>query len=332
MSDEIKFRPKKRNFSMVSNEALENEELTLQAKGLYSIIQRYITIDNYELRKTVLVRLSKNGKTTFEKSWKELKDKGYLKLYRMPNGERGKFTYEYELLDNADISTPDLQSLPRRRGKHFDYGNDHTPPLASYAQSSACSKDNMLKGGSIIINNKNNNYINNTKLINQSIIDGSSDELENLRKKVYYQIIENKGIHYQFAGDKQYMTFAIHILTEWEKFYPKGFKDQFEQEIYNMLNECLIEMVINIKNNEIYKGKNVSYIEVIEKVNECIEFDNSTVSIFFFVDEFIRKHKKILNCQEIKSVKSYMKSCIWSFLETYKLDFNLNVLRILNNQ
>jgi hypothetical protein len=43
------FRKKKTYFSQVSNEALRDNTLSLKAKGLYALIQSYITIENFTL-------------------------------------------------------------------------------------------------------------------------------------------------------------------------------------------------------------------------------------------------------------------------------------------
>lgn len=101
------FKPKKVYFSQVSNHALRDKELTLQAKGLYSLIQSYITIENFVLYKDMLIRQSNVGKHAFNTSWKELKDKGYLLQERHSDGG-GKFYYVYELVDkplkNTEVS------------------------------------------------------------------------------------------------------------------------------------------------------------------------------------------------------------------------------------
>ena len=50
-----KFRHKKVNFSMVSNEILRNDAVSLKAKGLYALIQSYITIEDFSLYKGFLL-------------------------------------------------------------------------------------------------------------------------------------------------------------------------------------------------------------------------------------------------------------------------------------
>lgn len=92
------FRKKKIYFSQVSNEALRDENLSLKAKGLYALIQSYITIENFILYKETLKSACRDGRDSFNSAWKELKDQGYLKQYKMQD-EKGKIYYEYDLLD-----------------------------------------------------------------------------------------------------------------------------------------------------------------------------------------------------------------------------------------
>lgn len=104
------FRKKKIYFSQVSNEALRDENLSLKAKGLYALIQSYITIENFTLYKETLKSACRDGRDSFDSAWKELKKQGYLKQYKI-QGERGKIFYEYELLDipvkdNDEIKSP----------------------------------------------------------------------------------------------------------------------------------------------------------------------------------------------------------------------------------
>lgn len=127
-----KFRPKKINFAPVSNSALKDPRLSLKAKGLYALIQSYITMPNFLLNKGWLRDRCREGEKAFDSAWKELKDCGFLKQYRIPNGKNDTFRYEYELLDEADESRPALITLNKRGeripAKHFENGSiSHTP-------------------------------------------------------------------------------------------------------------------------------------------------------------------------------------------------------------
>lgn len=103
-----KFRQQKVSYSSVSNTALRDKNLSIKAKGLYGIIASYMTLVNndpdYELYKRTLIDESTDGIRSFTTAWNELKDKGYLKQYRIRKAEG--FEYEYDLLAEPDSNTP----------------------------------------------------------------------------------------------------------------------------------------------------------------------------------------------------------------------------------
>lgn len=93
-----KFRKKRTNFSMVSNDIIRNDNVSLKAKGLYALIQSYITLENFTLYKGFLQSKCIEGERAFDSAWRELKEKGYLVQYKLKD-ENNKYYYEYELLD-----------------------------------------------------------------------------------------------------------------------------------------------------------------------------------------------------------------------------------------
>ena len=115
------FRQKKVYFSQISNHVIRDNELSLKAKGLYSLIQSYITIEDFILYKNTLKRQCKEGETSFENAWKELKVRGYLVQYRY-RGKSGSFYYEYDLLDNihtvvsGGVDNQDVGNAPSGEG------------------------------------------------------------------------------------------------------------------------------------------------------------------------------------------------------------------------
>ena len=100
------FRKKKTSFAQVSNIALRDENLSLKAKGLLSLIESYINLDNFVLYKQFLINKSTDGETSFRGAWKELKDNGYLIQHRLKDDETKQFYYEYEVCDNPYVENP----------------------------------------------------------------------------------------------------------------------------------------------------------------------------------------------------------------------------------
>ena len=102
MSDKSgRFRNKKINFSMVSNSIIRDSAISLKAKGLYALIQSYITLENFTLYKSFLMKQCCEGERAFDSAWKELKKTGYLKMHKLREGAK-TFAYEYELLDEPE--------------------------------------------------------------------------------------------------------------------------------------------------------------------------------------------------------------------------------------
>ncbi len=115
-----KFRKKRDKFSMVSNLAIRDEDLSLKARGLYSLIQSYITIEknvdgsDFVLSKEKLLNKCKEGESAFNSAWNELKNKGYIKIYKISTNKG--FIYEYELLEEPKSSKQggeDRKDYPR---------------------------------------------------------------------------------------------------------------------------------------------------------------------------------------------------------------------------
>ena len=94
------FRSKK-GFTVVQNEITRDVNISLKAKGLYLVIQAYISMPDKKWTKEDFRNLTKEGKKAFDSAWKELKDFGYLKVHFMP--DNGVWRAEYELLDQPDL-------------------------------------------------------------------------------------------------------------------------------------------------------------------------------------------------------------------------------------
>lgn len=116
----VKFKNKEYNFTMVSNNAIRDPELSLKAKGLYSLIQSYITIPGYQLYKSYLYSICTEGERAFDSAWKELQAAGYFTMTKRRD-ENNRFFYEYELLDEPLKKTPPLQNvgMGKSPGVHF---------------------------------------------------------------------------------------------------------------------------------------------------------------------------------------------------------------------
>lgn len=84
---------KTENYTVMSNHHLRNKDLSLQAKGLLSVILSLPPDWNYSIRG--LASISKEGDKAIKSTLDELKEHGYLVVHRI-NPERGRNRVQYE--------------------------------------------------------------------------------------------------------------------------------------------------------------------------------------------------------------------------------------------
>lgn len=208
--NEGRFRPRRVKFAQISNCALQDPKLSLKAKGLYSLIQSLITNPNHDMRVWKICKLCKEGEKAFQSAWKELKDCGYLKQYRMPTGERGKFKYEYDLLEEPDLTTSatinlnkngeiisiteEIDHIPQNGGGGQETPNDHTPHFGYDAQSTLCLKHPVENRGGNDNTILDNTFLDNTKKsVSPSYNDGLTDFLSNqIKEQIEYSYFERE--------------------------------------------------------------------------------------------------------------------------------------------
>lgn len=145
----IRFRKKINPFTQVSNDLIDDERLSVQARFLYILINRSITNEDWTFYKSNLQRkMNIKSENTFDKYWKELKKAGYLIQHKFKD-ERGRWAYEYEIMDSVADFEP--MKTPKKESKN------HTPNFEGVEIS---------EGGKVGAYNKT--YENNTNLNNNN--------------------------------------------------------------------------------------------------------------------------------------------------------------------
>lgn len=178
------FRKKKIYFTQVSNVALRDSSLSLKAKGLYALIQSYLTIEDFTLYKNTLKKHLKEGEKAFESTWKELKNAAYLIQYRLQDPKTKQFYYEYELLDEPNIELANKIHNSQNRKKHEE--KSHTPKKVGMGEKNKKAiptkregMDNGYSGKVGIYNNTDTIY---TDLTNTISTSSSTPSIEMLYK------------------------------------------------------------------------------------------------------------------------------------------------------
>ena len=204
MQEEGRFR-KKQGFTMTPNTVVNDTSLSMGAIGLYTKIQYFITIPDFTLYKSVLIKKCKEGRKAFDSRWEELKRTGYLKVYRTRSERNNQFMYEFELLDTPDCSTPAVNNVAKdgelkdqSHTPHFGCGGEWIP-----------SKDKELQDGISI----NNNLINNTILKNNlSIHQDGRNEIE--QQEACWLLIE-QNVEYDSIVGMEQLHIGEEVLNGW---------------------------------------------------------------------------------------------------------------------
>lgn len=213
--------------------ALQDERLSLKAKGLYSLIQCYNGKPNYRLYKRNLLKLCKEGSKASDSAWKELKDTGYLKIYRIPSGDNDRFKYEYDLLDEPDPNIPSLINLNKKgeviipkatntskkamstlenshtpqKGVYANSDDSHTPLFVPNANGNICEPHPMPNGGE-----RRNTDPRNIESLNLS--DGPiNDEIrDHLKEQIEYEYFK-ENCPEDIAGIETIVGFMADMLS-----------------------------------------------------------------------------------------------------------------------
>lgn len=221
-------RRKEVPFSQVSNQALRDKTLSLRAKGLYALIQSYITIPDFVLYKQTLINMGVEGREAFESAWKELKKRGYLVQKRGKNSE-GKFVYEYELLDF--IEENEVLKKPHT-GKPHTGKPDTGKPVHG---SSIPGKQGVYNNTDFNNTDFNNKYKNNNKHKNPSANAPKSPKTTNedtLATEVSKGLSTLKSLGFNTFNDKLVLDIStqksvsdiknfVKRVINGELFYPK---------------------------------------------------------------------------------------------------------------
>ena len=335
----------KDSFTQVTNHITRDNTISLKAKGLYLVIQANITNPNREYSKEDFFAMTSEGEKAFESAWKELKDKGYLKVHNFPNG--GSFRIEFDLLDRPELGAHTFyynkegvvtktnlehcqgrkQRVPQNGGP-ANHDTEMRVGQKGVPAKGAPAEGVPGKGGSIN-NNTNNNTVINTLSFNHSeksdkieseyaiIIDPEERLIQGDIDMVITEIAD--GISCELKNEPQMMKKVIQVLVDWNnrekinRFLPS------EKMIYIQIMECLIEMAVS-KAGGIYKGVRVTADDIINVIDRYCRLEHRYEgALYFFMEDLMWKANSVLHTKAVTNHKAYIKAMIWDHLMTYQV-------------
>jgi len=126
----------KNRYATIPNNLLNNQSISLKAKGLFAFIQS--KPDNWDFSKERIAKQLKEGLTSIKSAIKELKENGYLETIPSRN-KKGEFIgYDYLINDNPKVGNTD--------GTKTAPSDNHTAfSKKEYSKKEYSNKDNIAK-------------------------------------------------------------------------------------------------------------------------------------------------------------------------------------------
>ena len=326
-------------FGMIPKAVMIDPRLPVKAKGVYAYFCSFTGSGNnaFPKKEKILFHLGIAEKTYY-KFYKLLTELNYITAVQRHIDGRLQVN-DYYLNDTpnaANAQKKTVFSCSTQDGKKQDTEKQDTELKIQDGKKQDTEKqDTQIQDSKKQDTNKNNSNKNNV-LYNHSLnqqpaqpeqIEGARDVKRDISYEVETELLKQKKLPYYFKSDPEKMIAAIHFMVEWDTFFPNGYKDGFEQRIYNLFVEALIEMCCADKPMAL-KGSITTYAKVIDKINQLAKFEDYYVDISEFADPARENYKRAALDQDIRNPMQYMKSCIWDAMQTGSIGMYADIARI----
>lgn len=321
-------------FGMIPKAVMIDPRLPVKAKGVYAYFCSFTGSGNnaFPKKEKILFHLGIAEKTYY-KFYKLLTELNYITAVQRHIDGRLQVN-DYYLNDTpnaANAQKKTVFSCSTQDGKK----QDTELKIQDGKKQDTEKQDTQIQDSKKQDTNKNNSNKNNV-LYNHSLnqqpaqpeqIEGARDVKRNISYEVETELLKQKKLPYYFKSDPEKMIAAIHFMVEWDTFFPSGYKDGFEQRIYNLFVEALIEMCCADKPMAL-KGSITTYAKVIDKINQLAKFEDYYVDISEFADPARENYKRAALDQDIRNPMQYMKACIWDAMQTGSIGMYADIARI----
>ena len=321
-------------FGMIPKAVMIDPRLPVKAKGVYAYFCSFTGSGNnaFPKKEKILFHLGIAEKTYY-KFYKLLTELNYITAVQRHIDGRLQVN-DYYLNDTPNAANAQKKTVFSCSTQ--DSKNQDTELKIQDGKKQDTEKqDTQIQDSKKQDTNKNNSNKNNV-LYNHSLnqqpaqpeqIEGARDVKRDISYEVETELLKQKKLPYYFKADPEKMIAAIHFMVEWDTFFPNGYKDGFEQRIYNLFVEALIEMCCADKPMAL-KGNITTYAKVIDKINQLAKFEDYFVDISEFADPARENYKRAALDQDIRNPMQYMKACIWDAMQTGSIGMYADIARI----
>ncbi len=342
------------NFTIIENECLQDPTLDIPERGL--LVTMLSLPDDWNFSGIGLAAILPCGKSRVFSSLKKIEKAGYLRRTRICD-KKGRFIdWLYEISGKPIFGQEIDDSCPITENRELDES-----PLTDFPELDNPDVDNPdvdnpdmdnQHGNKILNNQENKNQIpKNQKSINPSAdeqqltMDGSMDlSIGEVLREIGYQ----SSYLYQLSDDELIQEITAEPLDHGSVLkqcrIPKAFTDNPKamETAIRLLSCCDyyrqddLQLSLSICNTlaamattakATYNGSTVNAVQVLDKINEMLQTDGDLAEM---LDNFIDVWHKIMRERHgsIKNLSAYMKSCLWTWMNVSKLEFESALLSI----
>lgn len=316
-------------FGMIPKAVMIDPRLPVKAKGVYAYFCSFTGSGNnaFPKKEKILFHLGIAEKTYY-KFYKLLTELNYITAVQRHIDGRLQVN-DYYLNDTPNAANAQKKTV-------FSCSTQDSKKQDTELKIQDGKKQDTQKQDSKNQDTNKNNSNKNNVLYNHSLnqqpaqpeqIEGARDVKRDISYEVETELLKQKKLPYYFKADPEKMIAAIHFMVEWDTFFPNGYKDGFEQRIYNLFVEALIEMCCADKPMAL-KGNITTYAKVIDKINQLAKFEDYYVDISEFADPARENYKRAALDQDIRNPMQYMKACIWDAMQTGSIGMYADIARI----
>ena len=350
------------NFTIIENECLQDPTLDIPERGL--LVTMLSLPDDWDFSGIGLAAILPCGKSRVFSSLKKIEKAGYLRRTRIcdKNGRFIDWLYEISgkpifgqkidascpVTENRELDKSPLTDFPELDNPDVDNPDVDNPDVDNPDVDNP-DVDNQ-HGNKILINQENKNQ----KSINPSInpsadeqqltMDGSMDlSIGEVLREIGYQssylhqlsdeellqditaeplcgsVLKQCRIPKAFTDNPKAMETAIRLLS---------CCDYYRQDDLQLsLSICNTLAAMATTAKATYNGSTVNAARVLDKINEMLQTDGDLAEM---LDNFIDVWHKIMRERHgsIKNLSAYMKSCLWTWMNVSKLEFESTLLSI----
>lgn len=323
-------------YGIIPKSVMIDQRLTPKSKGIYAYFCSYTgTGDTAFPTKDIILKHLGISENTYYKFYKILADLNYITaVQRHIDGKLS--VNDYYLSDNPDEAKASKGRIIQASAQYLK-NKDTAERADSNAQylKNQDTENQYLKNqdtenkdtnkNNLNINNFNKNNINNLSLsqskvdistVGEKFINIKSERVSEVQKQeIIDLLLKERQIPYAYNQNEAVMTVVIHFINNWDRIYPNGYQNEYEQKVYNLFNQALIEMCCASRTMNL-KGTLVTYSKVIDKINMIAKFNDEYVDMSEISEPAMSNYIKGSQMSEILNPLQYMKSCIWDAMLT----------------